>query len=124
MVVLDGSLALAYAASSPHDLGRAVCQACFADHICGSSLERYFTLKPTPPPGEICDASFPPSNVGLTVSKKTGNLRAWQEALKGYLLDTPKCVGVEGVDEEELRKQSPATPDDDGLVSPERPPER
>jgi hypothetical protein len=82
-------------------IGGSACPACFSDKLYASPLEQYFLSKPCPP-NETCDFALPASGPPLIVARRSGNLRVWQDAVKGYLQDTPPCSGAAGLTDEDL----------------------
>ena len=84
------------------------CQACFLDHIQGTSVERYFnTYVPLDSKlyGDICcDLSNTQSVFAMKAAARAGDDEVWRRCVTGRQT-LPACAGIEGVDEQDLQYQ-------------------
>ncbi|KAI0115658.1 hypothetical protein GGR51DRAFT_503689 [Nemania sp. FL0031] len=81
------------------------CQGCYWDRILGTSMERYFNVYNELGDefrGQIgCDLTGIASQFAMDVAIKRNDDEAWRRCMEGRNR-YPQCVGVEGVDEEDL----------------------
>ncbi|KAJ3552402.1 hypothetical protein NPX13_g11122 [Xylaria arbuscula] len=84
------------------------CQGCYWDRILGTSMEPFFNARTELGDefrGQIgCDMTAAGSQFAMDVAIKTKNDEAWRRCMEGRG-KFPPCVGILGVDEEDLQGQ-------------------
>ncbi|KAH8659768.1 hypothetical protein BX600DRAFT_513440 [Xylariales sp. PMI_506] len=89
------------------------CQSCYWDKVLGTSMEPFFnvyTKLDREYYGNLaCDLAGLPETFALRAAIRAGDDEIWRRCAVGRAT-LPKCVGVAGVDEENLAAQDPATP--------------